>query len=86
MIDDDISPSMRELIEILESFEYQNKNVGFIENGSWNPHANNIMKSMFKNCKNITFLKNSVTIDVSLDEKSISQLDNLASEIASLKK
>ena len=86
MIDDDISPSMKELIEILESFEYQNKNVGFIENGSWNPHANKIMKSMFKDFKNITFLKNSVTIDVSLDENSISQLNNLASEIANLKK
>ena len=86
MIDDDISPSMKELIEILESFEFQNKNVGFIENGSWNPHANKIMKSMFKDFKNITFLKNSVTIDVSLDENSISQINNLASEIANLKK
>ena len=82
MIDDDISPSMREYLEIIISFSYQNRRVGFIENGSWNPNANKIMKDMLTNCKNLTFLKNSVRIDASLDENSISQINDLANEIA----
>ena len=82
MIDDDISPSMREYLEIITSFSYQNRRVGFIENGSWNPNANKIMKDMLTNCKNLIFLKNSVRIDASLDENSISQINDLANEIA----
>jgi flavorubredoxin len=86
MIDDDISPSMKEFIEILSSFEYQNRKVGFIENGSWNPKSNIIMKSMLASCKNLEFFENSVSVRVSLNEKSISQINDLASEIAGIKK
>ena len=86
MVDDDISPSMKEFIEILSSFHYQNRKVGFMENGSWNPKSNRIMKSLLANCKNLEFFKNSVTINVSLNEKSISQINALASEIAGIKK
>lgn len=82
MIDDDISPAMREYLEIIKSFNFQNRRVGLIENGSWNPYANRIMKDMLNNCKNISFLKNLVRIDASLDEKSITQINNLAMEIA----
>ena len=82
MIDDDISPAMREFIEIILSFNYQNRKVGFMENGSWNRRGNKIMKSMLKDCKNLSFYKNEVSIDISLDENSISQINNLANEIS----
>ena len=81
MIDDDISPAMREFIEIILSFNYQNRKVGFMENGSWNRRGNKIMKSMLKDCKNLSFYKNEVSIDISLDENSISQINNLKNEI-----
>ena len=82
MIDDDITPAMREFLEIIRSFKFQNRRVGFMENGSWSPNANKIMKDMITDCKNLTFLKNSVRIDATLDENSISQINNLANEIA----
>ena len=81
MIDDDISPAMKEFIEIIVSFEFQNRKVGFIESGSWSRRGNSIMKSMLKDCKNLSFYKNEVSIDISLDENSISQINNLANEI-----
>ena len=86
MIDDDISPSMKEFVEILTSFDYQNRKVGFMENGSWNPKANEIMKSMLMVCKDISFFTNSVTINASLNENNISQINDLALEIAGNKK
>ena len=84
MVDDDIAPSMREYLEIIVSFKYQNRNVGLIENGSWNPNGNKIIKDMLSNCKNLTFLKNSVRIDASLNENSISQINDLANEISEI--
>jgi len=86
MIDDDISPSMKEFVEILTSFDYQNRKVGFMENGSWNPKANKIMKSMLTVCKDISFFTNSVTINASLNENNMSQINDLALEIAGNKK
>lgn len=82
MIDNDISPTIKEYIEILTTFNYQNRRVGFMENGSWNPSANEIMKNMLNECKNLKYLKNSVRIEAALDENSISQINNLASEIS----
>ena len=86
MIDVDISPSMKEFVEILTSFDYQNRKVGFMENGSWNPKANKIMKSMLMVCKDISFFTNSVTINASLNENNMSQINDLALEIAGNKK
>ena len=44
------------------------------------------MKSMLASCKNLEFFENSVSVRVSLNEKSISQINDLASEIAGIKK
>ncbi len=85
MIDNDITASMREYLEIIRSFKYQKRRVGFMENGLWNPNANKIMKDMINDCKDITFLKNSVRIEGSLDEKSISQINDLANELVNFK-
>jgi flavorubredoxin len=84
MIDDDISPPMKDFIEILSTFDFQNRNIALIENGLWNIQANKIMEFLLKDCKNLKFLKNSVTIEGSLNENSKFQLDNLAKEISKI--
>ncbi len=61
--DNDISAYMKEFIEIISTFNYQNRIVGFIENGSWNPIANKIMKSLVSEYKTISFLKTTVTVN-----------------------
>ena len=85
-IDNDVSPFMKEFIEVISTFNYQNRIVGFIENGSWNPSANQIMKSLVSQCKNISFFKNTVSVYSSLKESSINQINNLAYEIGKFKK
>lgn len=42
------------------------------------------MEFLLKDCKNLKFLKNSVTIEGSLNENSKFQLDNLAKEISKI--
>ena len=51
----EIFPFMRTFINHLTERNYQNRTVGFIENGSWAPTAARVMKGLFEKLKNITF-------------------------------
>ncbi len=77
----DIFPFMRQFIEHLTERNYQNRSIGFIENGSWAPSAMKVMKAMLEKCKDITYMETSVTIKSALTEENISELDKLAAEI-----
>ncbi len=79
----EIFPFMREFINELVERNYQNRIVGFIENGSWAPLANKVMKEMLGNQKNLTFLENNVTIKSALNEDSSKQIELMANELCS---
>lgn len=78
-----IFPYMRDFIDSLVERNYQNKFIGFIENGSWAATANRIMSKKLEDCKNITFAKNNVSIKSALNETSLAQLYSLANELCS---
>ena len=73
-------PAMREFIEHLTERNYQNRQVAFIENGSWAPAAAKEMKKLLEGCKNVT-LGSTVTIRSAMTEENKAQLDMLATEI-----
>lgn len=77
----DVFPFMRTFIDGLVERNYQNRVVGFIENGTWNPNATKVMKGLLEKSKNITYLENSVKILSSLNEDSRNQLLKLVDEI-----
>ncbi|MBP5304154.1 MAG: FprA family A-type flavoprotein [Clostridia bacterium] len=77
----DIFPFMREFINHLVERGFQNKTVGFIENGTWAPQAVKVMKRMLENSKNLHFIDNSVKIVSALNEESLAQLDALTEEL-----
>ncbi len=77
----EIFPFMREFIHHLTERNFQNKTVAFIENGSWAPVANKVMKGMFEKSKNLTFAENEVSILSALNEESTNQLNALADEL-----
>ena len=72
---------MKEFINHLTERNYSNRIVGLIENGSWAPMANKIMRGMLENQKNLTFTENNVKIVSALNEESMSQIDALAKEL-----
>ena len=78
----DIFPCMKEFIHHLLDRNIQNKTIGLIGNGSWNPVANKIMASMFEKSKNIKILENQVTIKTALNKESLADLEKLAEELA----
>ena len=77
----DIFPFMKEFIHHLTDRNYQNRKIGLIENGTWNPMANKVMESMFANSKNITILPTKVTIKTAMNDDTILSLEKLAEEI-----
>ena len=78
-----IFPFMHTFIEHLVERAYQNRTIGFIENGSWAPVAKKNMEAMFEGCKNLKFLENSVTIKSALKDDSRAALRAMAAELCS---
>ena len=77
----DIFPFMRTFIEHLTERNYQNRLVGFVENGSWAPTAAKVMRGLFAKSKGLSFCANTVTITSALNAASEAQLAALADEL-----
>lgn len=77
----DVFPFMKEFIHHLTERNFQNRTVALIENGSWSPLANKVMKEMFSGCKKITFTDNLVTIKSALKSDSTAAIDKLSEEL-----
>ena len=77
----DIFPHMRDFIHHLTERNFQNRTVGFIENGSWAPNAIKIMKEMLAKSKELTYLNSEVTIMSGLSNESINKLNDMVNEL-----
>lgn len=77
----EVFPFMREFINHLTERSFQNKVVGFIENGSWAPMATRVMKTMLEKCKNLTYTQATVKIMSALNDVSREELKQLADEL-----
>ncbi len=76
-----IFPFMRDFVEHLTERNFQNRTVAIIENGSWAPMANKVIRSMMEGCKNISYAENLVTVKSALDAGSSEALDKLSEEL-----
>jgi len=77
----EIFPFMREFINHLTERNFQNKEIGIIENGTWAPTAAKVMKGMLEKSKNLTFVEPTVKIMSALNSESEAQLAALAEAI-----
>lgn len=77
----DIFPFMRTFIEHLTERNYQNRTIGFIENGSWAPTAAKVMAGMLEKSKNLSYAMATVHVKSALDETSKAEIDALAEEL-----
>lgn len=72
---------MEDLLHRLQHKGYQNKTVGLIENGSWAPLANKVMKEMLTPMKNVTICENTVTIKSTYKDENQEAINQLVEEI-----
>ena len=77
----DIFPFMRTFIDHLTERNYQNRQVAFIENGSWAPMATKVMKEMLSKSKNLTLCETEVKIMSAMNDDTKSALDSLCDEL-----
>ena len=74
-------PVKEDFLHRLQHKGYQNKTVGLIENGSWAPLANKVMKDMLTPMKNITICENTVTIKSTYKDENQEAINQLVEEI-----
>ena len=76
-----IFPHMFEFLHHLTERNFQNRKVGFVENGTWAPVAIKTMKKLLENCKNLEFVQSEVSIKSAMSNKNIEEIDALAKEM-----
>ena len=74
----DVFPFMKEFIHHLTERNYQNRMVGFLENGSWAAVAAKTMQKMLEGSKNLVIAEPIVTVQSALSATSRGQIDALA--------
>jgi len=79
--DGGVFPFMETFINHLIAKAYQNRKIGFIENGSWAPMAAKKMRTMLEGQKNLTFMENVVTVKSAMKETDMLQINALADEL-----
>lgn len=77
----DIFPFMKEFINHLTERNFQNRTIGFIENGSWAPLAKKTMQAMLANSKQITYLEHNVSIMSSIKPNNKEEIELMAKEL-----
>lgn len=77
----DIFPFMKQFIDHLTERNYQNRTIGFIENGTWAPTAAKIMKAMFEKSKNINYIDTTVTLRSAMTEENAEAIERMAEEL-----
>ncbi|MBR2033687.1 MAG: FprA family A-type flavoprotein [Alphaproteobacteria bacterium] len=76
--DGGVFPYMETFINRLKSKNFQNRKVGFIENGSWAPMAAKKMMEEMSSLKNMSLIEDKVTIKSAVKKSDIAQLEKLA--------
>ncbi|MBQ9090531.1 MAG: FprA family A-type flavoprotein [Alphaproteobacteria bacterium] len=79
--DGGLFPYMSQFIARLKSKNFQNRTVGFIENGSWAPLAGQLMVKEMSALKNMRLIEHVVTIQSALKEQDIVSLSKLADDL-----
>ncbi|MEE0784618.1 MAG: flavin reductase, partial [Oscillospiraceae bacterium] len=73
--------SMEELLRDLVAHNIQNRTVALIENGTWAATSGRLMRQLLDECKNMTFLGETVSLKSSLKAPGYAQLQDLADTI-----
>lgn len=76
--DGGIMPIMEDFINHLRIKTYQNRKVGFVENGTWAPVAGKKMMEEMGTMKNITIIEPLVTVESAVKAKTVENLKLLA--------
>ena len=75
--DGGLFPAMEQFLSLLKKKNYQNRIVGLVENGSWNPWAANLMRQQLAQMPNMELRGPTVTLHSTLTEETAAALRTL---------
>ena len=75
--------TMEALLHDLTYHNIQNRTVAIIENGSWAATSGGLIRESFAKCKNINFIDDILTINSTVKENQLSEIDAMADALAS---
>ena len=75
--DGGLFPPMQDFLHHLTAKAYQNRKVGFVENGTWAPQAARCMKAILEGSKGLELIEPVVSIKSTLNAASEAQMDEL---------
>lgn len=76
-----IFPGIEEFILDMQRMNLQNKTFTLIQNGSWAPMANKLVKEKLTTLKNVSFTDTELTIQSALKEENLATIDTIVEEI-----
>lgn len=76
-----IYPPMLNLLEDMKALNVQNRTVALIENGTWAIKSGTLMNEILSGMKNMRVLEKKMTVTSSMDEQSVTDLKEIASQI-----
>ncbi|MCL1820875.1 MAG: flavin reductase [Oscillospiraceae bacterium] len=74
--------AMEALISDLAAHNIQNRTVAVIENGSWAAASGGLIREKLGQCKNMTFIENTVSLKSSVKIEQLAQIGEMANAIA----
>ena len=77
----DVFPFMRTFIDHLTERAFQNRDVAFVENGSWAPLAAKTMRAMLEKQNNLRFAATTVHVKSALSDDSRAEIEALSDEL-----
>ncbi len=75
--DGGLFPPMQDFLHHLTAKAFQNRKVGFVENGTWAPQAAKCMRQILEPMKNIEFIEPVVSIKSTMNADSEAKMDEL---------
>lgn len=72
---------MEQFLHKLKERNYQNRKIAIMENGSWAPSAAKTIKNILQEMKDITIVEPSVTIQSTMKQDTVNQMEKLAKSI-----
>ena len=79
--DGGLFPPMEDFLHHLRAKAYQNRKVGYVENGTWAPQAAKCMQAILEPLKNIEFVEPVVSIKSTLNPASEAAMDDLVAKL-----
>ncbi|PRR79933.1 Nitric oxide reductase [Clostridium liquoris] len=76
-----IYPPMLNYIMDMKALNVQKRTFGLIENGSWAPQSDKLMRELLNEMKDITVLDNEISVNSSMKEQDVDSMESLADSI-----